>query len=84
MMAPLCYVASITEAMTLARRRQFLENGIAFPGNSMPHAEPLLLELCSIFVRAKVFEEIFERLGLPAVVGKFWLGSFSAHTPLGS
>lgn len=40
----------------------------------MPHAEPLLLELFSIFVGAKVFGEIFERLGLPAVVGEILAG----------
>ena len=40
----------------------------------MPHAEPLLLELFAIFVGAKVFGEIFERLGLPAVVGEILAG----------
>jgi len=40
----------------------------------MPHAEPLLLELFAIFVWAKVFGEIFERLGLPAVVGEILAG----------
>jgi len=40
----------------------------------MPHAEPLLLELFAIFVWAKVFAEIFEQLGLPAVVGEILAG----------
>jgi len=40
----------------------------------MPHAEPLLLELLAIFVGAKVFGEVFERLGLPAVVGEILSG----------
>jgi Kef-type K+ transport system membrane component KefB len=40
----------------------------------MPHAEPLLLELFAIFVWAKVFGEIFEQLGLPAVVGEILAG----------
>ena len=40
----------------------------------MPHAEPLLLELFAIFVWAKVFAEIFEQLGLPAVVGEILSG----------
>jgi Kef-type K+ transport system membrane component KefB len=40
----------------------------------MPHAEPLLLELFAIFVWAKVFGEVFEQLGLPAVVGEILAG----------
>ncbi|MFI5088632.1 MAG: cation:proton antiporter [Terriglobales bacterium] len=40
----------------------------------MPHAESLLLELFAIFVWAKVFGEIFEQLGLPAVVGEILAG----------
>jgi len=40
----------------------------------MPHAEPLLLELFVIFVWAKVSGEIFEQLGLPAVVGEILAG----------
>ncbi|MGO9209936.1 MAG: cation:proton antiporter [Terriglobales bacterium] len=40
----------------------------------MPHAEPLLLELFAIFVWAKVFGEIFEQLGLTAVVGEILAG----------
>lgn len=40
----------------------------------MPHAEPLLLELFAIFVWAKVFAEIFEQLGLPAVLGEILAG----------
>ena len=40
----------------------------------MPHAEPLLLQLFAIFVWAKVFAEIFEQLGLPAVVGEILAG----------
>jgi len=40
----------------------------------MPQAEPLLLELFAIFVWAKVFGEIFEQLGLPAVVGEILAG----------
>ncbi len=40
----------------------------------MPHAESLLLELFVIFVCAKVFGEIFEQLGLPAVVGEILAG----------
>jgi len=41
---------------------------------TMPHAESLLLELFAIFVCAKVFGEIFEQLGLPAVVGEILAG----------
>ncbi|HYN14900.1 MAG TPA: cation:proton antiporter, partial [Terriglobales bacterium] len=40
----------------------------------MPHAEPLLLELFAIFVWAKVFGEVFEQFGLPAVVGEILAG----------
>jgi len=40
----------------------------------MPHAEPLLLELFAIFVWAKVSGEIFEQVGLPAVVGEILAG----------
>ena len=40
----------------------------------MPHAEPLLLQLFAIFVWAKVFAEIFEQLGLPAVLGEILAG----------
>jgi len=40
----------------------------------MPHPEPLLLELFAIFVWAKVSGEIFEQLGLPAVVGEILAG----------
>ena len=40
----------------------------------MPHAESLLLELFVIFVCAKVFGEIFEQFGLPAVVGEILAG----------
>jgi len=40
----------------------------------MPHAESLLLELFAIFVWAKVFGEIFEQVGLPAVVGEILAG----------
>ena len=41
----------------------------------MPHvADPLLLELFAIFVWAKVFAEVFERLGLPAVLGEILAG----------
>jgi Kef-type K+ transport system membrane component KefB len=41
----------------------------------MPHGpEALLLELFAIFVSAKVIGEIFERLGLPAVLGEILAG----------
>jgi Kef-type K+ transport system membrane component KefB len=40
----------------------------------MQHAEPLLLQLFAIFVWAKVFAEIFEQLGLPAVLGEILAG----------
>ncbi len=45
-----------------------------WPNPIMPHAEPLLLELFAIFVWAKVFGEIFEQLGLTAVVGEILAG----------
>lgn len=41
---------------------------------AMPHAGPLLLELFAIFVWAKVLGEIFEQLGLPAVIGEILAG----------
>src|SRR5512141_1089297 len=41
----------------------------------MPHgAETLLLQLFTIFVWAKAFGEIFERLRLPAVLGEILAG----------
>jgi len=40
----------------------------------MQHADSLLLELFAIFVWAKVFAEVFEQLGLPAVVGEILAG----------
>ena len=41
----------------------------------MPHgANTLLLELFTIFVWAKVFGELFERLGIPAVLGEILAG----------
>src|SRR5512135_1351722 len=38
------------------------------------HADTLLLELFVIFVWAKVFGELFERLSLPAVLGEILAG----------
>ena len=40
----------------------------------MQNADPLLLELFAIFVWAKVFAEMFEQLGLPAVLGEILAG----------
>src|SRR5512146_3403867 len=41
----------------------------------MPHGtDSLLLELFTIFVWAKVFGELFERLGMPAVLGEILAG----------
>lgn len=41
----------------------------------MPHgADTLLLQLFTIFVWAKVFGELFERLGMPAVLGEILAG----------
>lgn len=41
----------------------------------MPHgADTLLLQLFTIFVWAKVFGEVFERLGMPAVLGEILAG----------
>ncbi len=41
----------------------------------MPHGtETLLLQLFTIFVWAKVFGELFERLGMPAVLGEILAG----------
>jgi Kef-type K+ transport system membrane component KefB len=40
----------------------------------MPHADPLLLELFFVFLWAKVFGEIFEQMGLPAVLGEIFAG----------
>ncbi len=41
----------------------------------MPHgSEQLLLELFAIFISAKVVGEIFERLGLPSVLGEILAG----------
>ena len=42
----------------------------------MPHpASALLVELFAIFVAAKLFGEIFERLRLPAVLGEVLAGA---------
>src|SRR5579862_8724201 len=42
---------------------------------AMPHgADTLLLELFAIFVWAKIFGELFERLSLPAVLGEILAG----------
>src|SRR5262249_49178343 len=41
----------------------------------MPHApDPFLLQLLVIFVWAKIFGELFEQLGLPAVLGEVLAG----------
>ena len=41
----------------------------------MPHGtDTLLLQLFTIFVWAKVFGELFERLGIPAVLGEILAG----------
>src|SRR5437868_14655009 len=43
----------------------------------MPHgADPFLLQLLLIFLWAKVFAEIFERVSLPAVLGEILAGVF--------
>jgi Kef-type K+ transport system membrane component KefB len=57
----------------------FLLNGLTgdnkLSPQDMPHGtDTLLLQLFTIFVWAKVFGELFERLGIPAVLGEILAG----------